>query len=337
MARWTRWAMYSLASHHTIPSLRHTIPHLPSILLRCRHHLMLTCACMISVRLSDLLTQAKLSVPFLFAMDILEPLVYICWSPIDVPPAELWEGQSYLNCSRGDLVQFITKDDPLPRPRHRCVYALNLRTMHRGWLFQYRDGQLKVVGCLSDILTLVSQGLPLLQDAAPSSVPSCVCEGCISPETERPLVAEAEAEPSVHEVQCGHCDNNWVTSCYSGAEDSWEATEMINFCYKAQGWDKNKSGWRCPIHHWKTQDCQDWELYPVCQNRGHGVFQHAEQLPGQHHIIIQEELDAAVERMIKLGYTYSWSHPDVKGYYPSTSPSVWAFTSAGSRVWSIFA
>ena len=123
------------------------------------HHLMLTCAFMISVRLSDLLTQAKLFVPFLFAMDILEPLVYICWSPIDVPPAELWEGQSYLNCSRGDLVQFITKDYPLPRPRHRCVYALNLRTLHRGWLFQYRDEQLKVVGCVSDILTIVSQGL----------------------------------------------------------------------------------------------------------------------------------------------------------------------------------
>ena len=332
MARWTRWAMYSLASHHTIPSLRHTIPHLPSILLRCRHHLMLTCACMISVRLSDLLTQAKLSVPFLFAMDILEPLVYICWSPIDVPPAELWEGQSYLNCSRGDLVQFITKDYPLPRPRHRCVYALNLRTMHRGWLFQYRDGQLKVVGCLSDILTLVSQGLPLLQDAAPSSVPSCVCERCISPESERPLVAEAKAEPPVSKVKCGHCGIE-VTSCYySGAED-WIAYN----CYKAHGWDKNKNGWRCPRHHWQAQDCQDWELHQVCQNRGHGVFQHAEQLPGQHHIIIQEELDAAVERMIKLGYTYSWSHPDVKGYYPSTSPSVWAFTSAGSRVWSIFA
>ena len=133
------------------------------------HHVMLTCAFMISVRLSDLLTQAKLFVPFLFAMDILEPLVYICCSPIDVPPAELWEGQSYLNCSCGDFVQFITKDYPLPRPRHRCVYALNLRTLHRGWLFQYRDEQLKVVGCLSDILTLVSQGfgLPLLQDAAP--------------------------------------------------------------------------------------------------------------------------------------------------------------------------
>ena len=293
---------------------------------------------MISVRLSDLLTQAKLSAPFLFAMVIAESRVYFCWSPIDVPPAELWEGQSYLNCSRGDLEYIITTDYPLPRPRHRCVYALNLRTLHRGWLFQYRDEQLKVVGCLSDILRIRQGfGLPLLQDAAPSSVPSSVCEGCTSPETERPLAAEAEAEPSVHKVQCGHCDNNWVTSCYSGAEDSWEATEMINFCYKAQGWDKKKSGWRCPIHHWQTQDCQDWELHQVCQIRGHGVFQHDELLPGQHHIIIQEELDAAVERMIKLGYTYSWSHPDVKGYYPSTSPSVWAFTSAGSRVWSIFA
>ena len=128
------------------------------------HHLMLTCACMISVRLSDLLTQAKLFAPFLFAMVIVESRVYFCWSPIDFPPAELWEGQSYLNCSRGDLEYIITTDYPLPRPRHRCVYALNLRTLHTGWLFQYRDEQLKAVGCLSDILTIVSQGLPSLQD-----------------------------------------------------------------------------------------------------------------------------------------------------------------------------
>ena len=54
------------------------------------HHVMLTCAFMISVRLSDLLTQAKLFAPFLFAMVIAESRVYSCWSPIDVPPAELW-------------------------------------------------------------------------------------------------------------------------------------------------------------------------------------------------------------------------------------------------------
>ena len=182
------------------------------------HHLMLTCACMISVRLSDLLTQAKLSVPFLFAMDILEPLVYICCSPIDVPPAELWEGQSYLNCSRGDLVHIITTDYSLPWQRHRCVYAQNLRTLNKGWLFQYGDEQLKVVGCVSDILTIVSQGLSSLQDA-PSSAPtrgsvadqnslswqSCFCEQCIPPESERPLVAEAKAEPPVSIVKCIHC------------------------------------------------------------------------------------------------------------------------------------
>jgi len=308
------------------------------------HHLMLTCAFMISVRLSDLLTQAKLFAPFLFAMVIAESRVYCCWSPIDVPPAELWKGQSYLNCSRGDLVHIITTDYSLPWQRHRCVYAQNLRTLNKGWLFQYGDEQLKVVGCVSDILTIVSQGLSSLQDA-PSSVPtrgsvadqnslswqSCGCEQCIPPESERPLVAEAKAEPPVSIVKCIHCVNE-VTSCYSGAED-W----MSHYCYRAQGWDKNKHGWRCPHHHWQTQDYQVCELYQLCQMSGHGVFQHADQLPGQHHAIIQEELDDAVVKMIQLDYKYSWSHPEVKGYFPGTSPSDWAFTSASSRVWSIFA
>ena len=71
------------------------------------HHLMLTCACMISVRLSDLLTQAKLSAPFLFAMVIVESAVYCCWSPIDVPPTD---SHQYANCSRGDQAFYLDVD-----------------------------------------------------------------------------------------------------------------------------------------------------------------------------------------------------------------------------------